>query len=87
MTMPFDANTLTVSASLFCLFGWLANDGDRGDGWTDIVTVVKVWGYSFGVTVIILLVCEYRSPHPSALFRVEQENGWGNESREKELIQ
>jgi hypothetical protein len=48
-------------ASLFCLFGWLANDGDRGDGWTDIVTVVKVWGYSFGVTVIILLVCESRS--------------------------
>ena len=55
-----------VIATLFCLFGWLSgspqtdtpkdNWQQRGDGWTDIVTVVIIWLYSFGVTVIIAIV-------------------------------
>lgn len=51
-----------VLATLFCLFGWLSGAPNRNPitaphgGWTDIVTVVRVWAYSFGVTVIITVV-------------------------------
>lgn len=49
-------------ATLFCLFGWLSGAPNRNPitaphgGWTDIVTVVRVWAYSFGVIVVITLV-------------------------------
>lgn len=53
-------------ATLFCLFGWLSggpyetNPKDtaefRGDGWVDIVTVVVIWAYSIGVTIVIAIV-------------------------------
>jgi H+-transporting ATPase len=53
-------------ATIFCLFGWLSggpyqtNPADkanfRGDGWVDIVTVVVIWAYSLGVTIIIAIV-------------------------------
>ena len=55
-------------ATLFCLFGWLIKTDANGsadiwpDGahhhthWTDIVTVVRVWAYSLGVTIVIGLV-------------------------------
>ena len=58
-------------ATIFCLFGWLSGDGEPSDpishnaklnrhgsldGWVDIVTVVVVWGYSIGVTIIIAIV-------------------------------
>lgn len=55
-----------VIATLFCLFGWLSGTAEidnpadsfpqRGDGWTDIVTVVLIWLYSFGVTVFIAII-------------------------------
>ncbi|CAD6889306.1 unnamed protein product [Tilletia controversa] len=51
-----------VLATLFCLFGWLSGAPHRNPetaphgGWTDIVTVVRVWAFSLGVTVIIALV-------------------------------
>lgn len=51
-----------VIATLFCLFGWLSGAEQRNfktaphGGWTDIVTVVRVWAYSFGVMVICALV-------------------------------
>lgn len=55
-----------VIATIFCLFGWLSGlpiEADPGthwhqcrDGWTDIVTVVVIWGYSIGVTIIIAIV-------------------------------
>lgn len=50
-----------ILATLFTVFGWLAGplNENGGGGWTDIVTIVKVWLYSFGVTVVILLVCEW----------------------------
>lgn len=54
-----------VIATLFCLFGWLSGTGEdddpndtfkqRRDGWTDVVTVVLIWLYSFGVTVFIAI--------------------------------
>ncbi|KAL7422606.1 hypothetical protein Q5752_003254 [Cryptotrichosporon argae] len=51
-----------ILATIFALFGWMSGT-DQGDnikklhgGWTDIVTVVKIWGYSFGVVVIIALI-------------------------------
>ena len=49
-----------ILASIFALFGWISGPATpkQHSGWVDIVTVVKIWGYSFGVTVIILLVCE-----------------------------
>jgi H+-transporting ATPase len=55
-----------VLATLFCVFGWLAGDyvetsppsqatfSTNND--TDIVTVVVIWAYSIGVTVIIAVV-------------------------------
>ncbi|THY57362.1 plasma-membrane proton-e [Aureobasidium pullulans] len=55
-------------ATIFCIFGWLSGDphntsppsaffpNERLDGWTDIVTVVVVWAYSIGVTIIIAIV-------------------------------
>ena len=52
-------------ATIFCLFGWLSGIGEldspadtwnqRSDGWTDIVTVVIIWLYSFGVTIFIAI--------------------------------
>lgn len=53
-------------ATIFCIFGWLSGDVqptspkskfvERADGWTDVVTVVVVWCYSIGVTIIIAIV-------------------------------
>lgn len=40
-----------IVATLFCLFGWLTESGP-----TDIETVILVWIYSFGSTVILFLV-------------------------------
>ncbi|WFD19985.1 P-type H(+)-exporting transporter [Malassezia caprae] len=51
-----------IIASIFCLFGWLSGAEQRNfltaphGGWTDIVTVVRVWAFSFGVIVICALV-------------------------------
>lgn len=56
-----------VLATLFCIFGWLSDSElatmlpvdhfhQRADGWTDIVTVVVVWAYSIGVTIVIAIV-------------------------------
>lgn len=54
-----------VMATIFCLFGWLSGTPQitkpptswvqRQDGWVDIVTVVLIWAYSIGVTVIIAI--------------------------------
>lgn len=57
-------------ATLFSLFGWLTNRDEVTDpftqfidspkesavGWTDVVTVVRVWAYCIGVEVVISLV-------------------------------
>ncbi|GAB1192793.1 hypothetical protein APSETT444_001990 [Aspergillus pseudonomiae] len=57
-------------ATIFCLFGWFSNRDMATDpfdqlldspkethnGSTDIVTVVRVWGYSLGVTIVIALL-------------------------------
>ena len=51
-----------IIATLFCLFGWLSGAEKRNPitaphgGWTDIVTVVRVWAFSFGVIVVCALV-------------------------------
>ncbi|KAI6784210.1 Plasma membrane ATPase-like protein [Emericellopsis cladophorae] len=55
-----------VLATLFCIFGWLSGRpvqtsppggyDQREDGWTDVVTVVIIWLFSFGVTVVIAVV-------------------------------
>ncbi|KAH9942776.1 hypothetical protein B0H21DRAFT_779923 [Amylocystis lapponica] len=41
-----------VLATIFSLFGWISGAAPH-NGWTDIVTVVKIWLYSFGVTVVV----------------------------------
>ncbi|OQD72792.1 hypothetical protein PENDEC_c019G01301 [Penicillium decumbens] len=53
-------------ATIFCLFGWFSNQDMKTDpadqfretknGWTDIVTVVRIWGYAIGVEIVIALV-------------------------------
>jgi len=54
-------------ATIFCAFGWLSGGisnatsprglwQQREDGWTDIVTIVVIWGYSIGVTIVIAIV-------------------------------
>ena len=55
-----------IIATMFCLFGWLSGDPirsspptsfhQRQDGWVDIVTVVVIWAYSLGVTVLIAII-------------------------------
>ncbi|KAL2863339.1 putative plasma membrane H(+)ATPase [Aspergillus lucknowensis] len=55
-----------ILATIFCLFGWFSNQTmptdpatsfvETENGWTDIVTVVRVWGYSLGVSIVIALV-------------------------------
>ena len=51
-----------IIATIFCLFGWLSKAESRNPitaphgGWTDIVTVLRVWGYSVGVLVVCALV-------------------------------
>jgi H+-transporting ATPase len=55
-----------VIATLFCVFGWLSGDYVQTsppshaefsvNGDVDIVTVVVIWAYSIGVTVIIAVV-------------------------------
>ena len=45
-------------ASFFAAYGWISGPANN-NGHVDIVTIVKIWGYSFGVTVIILLICEH----------------------------
>ncbi|EAL92809.1 hypothetical protein KXW29_005676 [Aspergillus fumigatus] len=55
-----------VLATLFCVFGWLSGDYRQTsppshaefsvNGDVDIVTVVVIWGYSIGVTIIIAVV-------------------------------
>nr|POE54543.1 plasma membrane atpase 1 [Quercus suber] len=57
-------------ATVFCLFGWLSGNILYGPlpnpmgafylrqspaGWTDVVTVVVVWAYSIGVTIVIAI--------------------------------
>ncbi|KAK4985066.1 hypothetical protein LTR66_008286 [Elasticomyces elasticus] len=56
-------------ATLFCAFGWLSGNPnqqplsnprnryvERQDGWTDPITLVVVWCYSIGVTIVIAIV-------------------------------
>ena len=54
-----------ILATIFCLFGWFWRDmktnpsdsfSERADGWTNIVTVVRIWCFSIGVTIVIALV-------------------------------
>ncbi|KAI0311632.1 plasma-membrane proton-e [Amylostereum chailletii] len=46
---------IDILASIFALFGWISGDAPH-HGHIDIVTVVRVWAYSFGVTVILAIV-------------------------------
>jgi len=58
-----------VLATIFCIFGWMSGNvfqqplpdpmdhwNQRQDGWTDVVTVVVIWCYSIGVTIVIAIV-------------------------------
>ena len=55
-----------ILATLFCIFGWVSGTRQIGDpfdraydtpnGHTDIITVVVIWIYSIGVTIIIAIV-------------------------------
>jgi H+-transporting ATPase len=55
-----------ILATLFCLFGWLCGGPihtsppdlayQTQNGHTDIVTVVVIWAYSIGVTVVIAII-------------------------------
>lgn len=42
-------------ATFFAAYGWISGAAPN-NGHTDIVTIVKIWGYSFGVVVIIFLL-------------------------------
>ena len=56
-------------ATLFCIFGWVGgnlseyvsdpvthNHLIRPNNWTDVVTVVVIWAYAIGVTIVIAIV-------------------------------
>ncbi|RAL03477.1 plasma membrane H(+)ATPase [Aspergillus ibericus CBS 121593] len=69
-SLPLVAAILGVDilATIFCLFGWFSNrdmitdpydqyiSKETSNGWTDIVTVVRLWGYCIGVEIVIALV-------------------------------
>lgn len=73
-------------ATIFCLFGWFSNENmptnpptslnETENGWTDIVTVVRIWGYSLGVEIIIAVVY-------SVLNRFQWLNDLGRSKRDK----
>ncbi|KAJ7743738.1 plasma-membrane proton-e [Mycena maculata] len=44
-----------ILASIFCLFGWISG-GATHNGHVDIVTVVRIWCFSFGITIVVALV-------------------------------
>ncbi|KAH9174710.1 plasma-membrane proton-e [Lactarius sanguifluus] len=46
---------IDILASIFALFGWISGP-EPHNGHTDIVTVITVWAFSFGVTIILALV-------------------------------
>jgi H+-transporting ATPase len=65
----FAIGAVDALATLFCVFGWLAGNPyqvplnnpmsqftETLNGHTDIVTVVVIWGYSIGVTIVIAIV-------------------------------
>ncbi|KZT36280.1 plasma-membrane proton-e [Sistotremastrum suecicum HHB10207 ss-3] len=41
-----------ILASFFALFGWISGPAPHG-GWTSIVTVVRIWLFSFGVIIVV----------------------------------
>lgn len=53
-------------STIFCVFGWISGDGEVSNpvdhahfthsGRTSIVTVLVIWGYSIGVTIVIAIV-------------------------------
>ncbi|KAF7378377.1 Plasma membrane ATPase [Mycena sanguinolenta] len=43
-----------ILASIFCLFGWISGP-ETHHGHVDIVTVVRIWCFSFGITVVVAL--------------------------------
>jgi len=47
---------LDILATIFALFGWISGPGQVHGGWTDIVTVVRIWAYSFGVLIVVTMV-------------------------------
>lgn len=47
-----------ILASFFALFGWISGSAPH-NGWTSIVTVVRIWLFSFGVIVVVTFACEY----------------------------
>jgi H+-transporting ATPase len=55
-----------ILASIFAIFGWISGPAPKS-GWTNIVTVVRVWGFSFGVTIIIALICASSFPRFSGV--------------------
>jgi H+-transporting ATPase len=79
-----------ILATIFCLFGWFTNQNmktnpsdsfrETHNGWTDIVTVVRIWGYSLGVTIVIALAY-------FTLNKLEWLNNLGRKSRSKGDIQ
>jgi H+-transporting ATPase len=58
-------------ATVFTCFGWLSGGAEdtvsntfhnfRESGWTDIVTVVVIWGFSIAVTIVIAIVYQLLS--------------------------
>jgi len=79
-------------STIFCLFGWLSGAGstlednphdnfkETADGWTSIVTVVVVWAYSIGVTIIVAVVYYL-------LGQIEYLNNLGRKTRSKSDVQ
>ncbi|KAI9444251.1 plasma-membrane proton-e [Lactarius indigo] len=68
---------IDILASIFALFGWISGP-EPHNGHTDIVTVITVWGFSFGVTVILALVYSLLNKISSS----HSQRGKKNEKRE-----
>ncbi|GAA5900180.1 plasma-membrane proton-efflux P-type ATPase [Sporobolomyces salmoneus] len=45
-----------ILATVFAALGWLSGPAPRKGGWVDIVTLIRVWAFSVGVTVVVAMV-------------------------------
>lgn len=77
-----------VIATIFALFGWLSGAEQRNPitaphgGWSDMVTIVRCWAYSFGVMVVCALVYYVMSRLP-----VLDNLGRRNRSNKNEVLE
>lgn len=45
-----------ILATVFAALGWMSGPSDRHGGWTDILSLCRIWAFSAAITIIIAFV-------------------------------